>query len=288
MHGAPIDRSTQAWVRATGRRVDLAEYPWLDGPFGLPDRIGDEWLPREADRLGGRVADAGEDVGLLATMDDLAGPEFDPSSLQPDVRDFYEHTSRWRLEVWSQWCPIAWPFGWLISTLFARRLEQLSLPMRPLDVAHGMDSRVVPVVDRRGARLGAGWIRTARATGQTTYSGWYGITRLPGSAQPSVRVVFPLPNGSVTVFLRPEVSIDGALRLVSPLGEFGEEGAYLIVREADGRSAAVRRVPIVERFEVYVDADGILRTDHDLRLWNIGVIRLHYRIDRRPGSIGST
>ena len=53
--GFLVDRLTQAWVRATGRTVRLDEHPWLDGPVGGPTLIGEEWLPREADRLGGRV-----------------------------------------------------------------------------------------------------------------------------------------------------------------------------------------------------------------------------------------
>jgi len=275
--GRLVDRATQAWVRVTGRRVELEQHPWLVGPYGLPDRIGDEWVAREAARLGGTARD--DDAGLMASMSDLDGPGFTAADLAPQVRDFYERTSRWRLEVWSQWGALAWPFGWLISVVFARRLEQLSLPLRPLDVAQGMDSRVVRVDDADGRRLGAAWLRTLRSTGQQVYSGWYGTATLPGADRPSVRVVFPLPNGSVSVFLRPEVDIDGSLRLVSVNGRFGQDGAYLLVREPDGRTAAVRRVPLLERFRVYVDDESVLRTDHDLRLWRIPVIRLHYRLE---------
>jgi hypothetical protein len=96
-----------------------------------------------------------------------------------------------------------------------------------------------------------------------------------------VRVVFPLPNGSVTVFLRPELTTGGNLCLISPLGRFGDDGAYLIVRDDDGYSAWVRRIPLNERFDVFVDDEGVLRTDHDLRLWRLPVIWLHYRLDRR-------
>ena len=128
--GYVIDRATQAWVRATGRPVDFDEHPWLLGPTGAPRLIADEWLDREAQRLGGR---RGEGGGLLGHISDLAGDGFDPSLLAPPVVDFYERTARWRLEVWSQWCPAAWPFGWLLSALFARRLQQLSLPLRPLE-----------------------------------------------------------------------------------------------------------------------------------------------------------
>jgi hypothetical protein len=112
------------------------------------------------------------------------------------------------------------------------------------------------------------------------YSGWYGTVVLPGRQQPSVRVAFPLPNGSVTVFLRPEVADGDRLRLVSPLEPFGGDGMYLIVRPDAGQSAWVRRVPIDERFELWVDAEGVLRTSHRLRLWSVPVIDLHYRLDR--------
>ena len=53
--GRPLDRSTQVWLRTTGTRVQLSEYPWLGGPVGDPELIGDEWLGRETHRLGGTV-----------------------------------------------------------------------------------------------------------------------------------------------------------------------------------------------------------------------------------------
>jgi len=102
-----------------------------------------------------------------------------------------------------------------------QRLGKLNLTLRSLDTAHGIDSRIVVVQDHNGTRLGAAWLRTLRATERTIYSGWYGTTTLPESHRPSPRVVFPLPNGNVTAFLRPEVRPDGALVLASPIGPFG-------------------------------------------------------------------
>jgi hypothetical protein len=83
-------------------------------------------------------------------MTQLTSPEFDPSRLSEPVVDFCENTSAWRMEVWSQWCSAAWPFGWLISAVFARPLQQLILPLRPIDTALGMDSKVVVVQDGDG------------------------------------------------------------------------------------------------------------------------------------------
>lgn len=248
--------------------------PWLDGPVGDLDVVGDAWVDRLAKGVSGHRR---TEAGLLSSMSDLASPTFNPSALRPEVVDFYEHTSRYRLDVWSQWSPLMWPGGWAISSLFAKRLQQLSLPMKPLEVAYGMASEVVAVDDSSGVQLGAAWLRTIRATGRSIYSGWYGITRVPSSQHPVVRVVFPLPDGNCVVVLTPRNGPNGSLILESPIGPFGSPGAYLTVRRVDGR-AHVRRIPIAESFQVLVDDEGTLRTDHHMRLWSATVIRLHYRM----------
>ena len=210
-------------------------------------------------------------------MSALDGPGFDADRLHPDVRDFYEHTASWRMEVWTAWSPIFWPAGELISRLWGRRVEQLALPMRPLDVARGMDSRVTPIRDRRNAQVAAAWTRTLRGDGRPVFSGAYSARTLPGADRPSVHVAFPLESGNVQVFLRPSVVGDGGFLLESPSGRFGEDGAYVVVRD---RGAHAARVPLHETFHMYVDAHGVLRTDHELRLWAAPVVRLHYKHER--------
>src|SRR5262249_7880274 len=150
--------------------VDFDTDPWLLGPTGGVQFVGDEWISRQAARLGGTVSDGG---GLLEDMARLSGAGVDPEALQRPGVEVYQRTSAWRLEVWSQWCPAAWPFGWLLSAVFAQRLQQLSLPLRPLDVAQGLDSRVMVVNAADGSQLGAAWLRKLRSTGQNVYSGWY-------------------------------------------------------------------------------------------------------------------
>ena len=69
---------------------------------------------------------------------------------------------------------------------------------------------------------------------------------------------------------------------------FGDDGAYLIVANGDGETAWVRRIPLAEQFRVFVDEEGVLRTDHALDLWNIPVIRFHYRLDQSPEAASAT
>jgi hypothetical protein len=70
----------------------------------------------------------------------------------------------------------------------------------------------------------------------------------------------------------------GALELRSPAGSFGEDGAYVVVADRGGTHAA--RAPINETFRVYVDSEGVLRTDHILSLWTSTMVRLHYKLSR--------
>ena len=269
-----LDRVTRTFWRLTGRPVDLdGDERWLVAPMHDGATIGDGWLTAAAARHGGTLDETG---GLLADMSCLDGPGFRAADLRPEVRHFYEHTSEWRMEVWTQWSALFQPGGELVSRYFGRRVQQLALPTRPLDVALGMDSRVVTISDAAGTQRAAGWIRTLRSTGEYVYSGCYSSRTLPRSGQPSVHVAFPLEAGNVQVFLRPRVLPGGALELSSPAGGFGEDGAYVVV-EDHGRTHAAR-APIHEEFRVYVDAEGVLRTDHVLRLWSATVVRLHYKL----------
>lgn len=274
-----LDLATRQFWRVTGRSVDLdGRDAWLQAPVGVKGGVHN-WLLAEADRYGGALIEDDPDAGVLPDLACLAGPGFDPATLHPMVHDFYTNTARWRMEVWSSWSPLFWPGGELVSRLFGKRVQQLALPMRPLDAAHGMDGRVSVITDHEGTQVAAGWVRTLRATGDTVFSGRYSRRTLPGAARPSVHVTFPLEEGNVQVFLQPQRRPDGGLRLVSPPGPWGANGAYVLVR-VNGRHFA-RRVPLHETFDLYVDDQQVLRTDHVLRMWNLPAVRLHYKLERR-------
>ena len=277
---ATVDRGTRRYWKTFGRRGDLdGRHSWLRAPVlsDVGGTVGDNWLPAQAERVGGRI-DKEPAAGLLPDIGMLAGVGFDPDRLHPDVRDFYERTGLWRMEAWVQWAPVFAVGGWFVTRFFGRRVGQLALPIRSLDTARGIDSRVERVVGADGGYRGAAWLRTSRATGEYIYSGFYRVSQLPGSDRPSVHVSFPLPLGNVQVFLRPEVEEGGALRLVSPPGGFGADGAYVTVVEGDQCWAA--RIPIHEEFHVFSDGANLLRTDHTLALGRATALRLHYLLLR--------
>lgn len=274
-----MDRATQRWVISTGRPVTIVEGGWLDGPVGAPEGVGEDWIDEHAERTGAGLLEEGP-RGLLPGVAALVGPAL-AGTVAPAVADFYTDTAAWHIDVWSRWSRWAEPGGRLLNAVFARRLRQLALPLDPLEVAGGMRSRVVVMTAPDGRRLGTVWQRTLRATGQTVFGGFYGPVTRPGAERASVRVVFPLPNGSLTVLLAPTVTADGGLVLSAGGGAFGDDGHYLLVRPDGAEVAWVRRVPLRERFELHAEPDGTVRCDHRLALGPAEVLRLHYRLRRR-------
>jgi hypothetical protein len=275
-----VDRSTREFWRVTGRSVDLAgDEGWLAAPMHRESIVADGWLSDAALAIGGSVRRGIPGAGLLSDFSELDGPSFQSSDVDRRIRDFYEHTSDWRMEVWTQWNPLLQPAGQLVARHFGRRVKQLMIPTRPLEVAQGMDSEVAAILDGDGRQHAAAWIRTLRSTGAYVYSGYYRTTTLPRTQQPSVHVSFPLESGNVQVFLRPRALPDGSLKLHSSSGRFGTEGAYVVV--ADRRRTHAARVPLHETFHLYLDAEGVLRTDHVIRLGSTRAVQLHYKLEPR-------
>ncbi len=271
------DWLTQLWVKLTGRRVALDQFPWLDGPSGATTGIGPDYYERVADALALEVREG--PAGLTPSFHQLAGPEFEPARVDSRIVAFYENTSLYRIDTWSQWCGAFRPLGWLLAVLFSRRLQQLNIPLSPMDGSKGLRSRIVVLAERLTGRVQRiGWVRELRSTSRIAYVGDYSTVIAPGHSGPCVRVVFPLPNGNATVVLRPEAVSDGSLLLHSSGHRFGDPGFYFVVR--DGQVAWVRYLATMrESLHVYVEGSE-LHTDHVFRIFGLKYLQLHYRMIR--------
>jgi hypothetical protein len=284
--GALAAAGIRAWVRLTGRRVARGSAAWLDCPMGPPGQIGAGFYPALARREHLDVRQT-PDAGLLPDFDALAGGGFDPARVRPEVRDFYEHTSCYRLEAWSEAPVLTRFFLWALTRLVSQRMDQLNFPVSSLELAGGMTSDVLPMVDpETGERRYTGWLRRLTGSGRVIYTGLYSTERPAGHPDPCVKVSFPLPHGSATVFLRPEAGPDGSFRLISSGDRFGGPGFYRMV-EVDPVYWKVRYIRTLrEFFHVYVDGQGTLRTDHRVQFLGLTVLRLHYKLERAgPGKV---
>src|SRR5262245_56607712 len=216
------------WVRLTGKRIAKRDAGWLDCPMGPPGQIGAEFYNYLAEREQLSIQRA-SNAGLLPSFDALSGPDFDATKVCSEVRDFYEHTACYRLEAWSEAALSTRFFLWGLTTFVSRRMDQLNFPVSSLELAGGMTSDLLPMVDSSGQRLYTGWLRRLTASDRVIYTGLYSVQRPPGYPNPCVKVSFPLPYGSSTIFLRPQAQPDGSFLLISSGSQFGDPGFYRMV-----------------------------------------------------------
>ena len=172
-YGYLQDWITQQWVKVTGRRIDITQNQWLEGPIGRADLIDDTFIEDLTRKENLVVRKNEESFGLLESMNDLKFT-VDPSQiLQRKVIDFYENTLDYSFEFWSNWCGVFYPFGWLINRIFSRRLQQLNLPLNPMDSSKGIESNIVKLMDANNVPKYTIWYRILRAKNDVIYSGVY-------------------------------------------------------------------------------------------------------------------
>src|SRR5262245_51721759 len=143
-----------------------------DLPFVVPREsrsryVGTGYVRELAGDLGGRyVADA-PDVGIVASVNELAGPDLDPAGIDPRVREFYEHTTRFTLDIVPQWRLWVRPGYLLYRAVVARPLGQANGPMNQPATPRRIRSRVDTIsTGGAGGRGGPALYRVVRGTGR--------------------------------------------------------------------------------------------------------------------------
>jgi hypothetical protein len=253
-----------------------------DVPFVVPlasqtRYVGTGYVRSLAALLGGEYTPDVADIGIVASLDALAGPSFDPAAVDPLVREFYEHTTRFALDIVPQWRMWVRPGYLLYRTLVARPLGQANVPMSQREAQRGVRSRIDTITGLPGGTV-RGWIRSAADTGEPIYVGIYTTYRRAGYGY--VSVGFPLPQASFTATLAPSARPGGGLVLNSR-SELDQPGHYLTYIEPDTASLTTLAVRgFAERLDVYV-ADGELRAEHAFWVFGFPFLVLHYRMHRK-------
>jgi hypothetical protein len=255
-----------------------------DLPFVVPLEarsryVGTGYVETLAEQLGGTyVADA-PDVGIVASLEELAGPEFDPGVVDPRVREFYEHTTRFTLDIVPEWRLWVRPGYLLYRTLVARPVGQASVPMNQRETQRGIRSRIDTIsLDRDDVVAVRGWIRSFADTDEPIYVGIYTTYRHEGRGY--VSVGFPLPQASLTATLLPRALPGGRLVLTSR-SELDHPGHYLTYVDPTTRELTAMEVNgFAEQLDVYVEDDE-LRAEHAFWVFGFPFLVLHYRINRK-------
>ncbi|HWK28300.1 MAG TPA: hypothetical protein VNS09_17180 [Solirubrobacter sp.] len=261
-------------VRIMAERVPPEELPYVVPFEALSGSVGADYVEQLAHVRGGRFERNPPDVGILASLDSLAGPAFDPRSVHPLVREFYEHTSRFTLSIVPEWRTWMKPLYALFKATVAEPLGQAAIPSNIEQAQRGMVSTIDTIaVD--GEISIRGWIRTFADSGEPIYVGIY--TSFRHEDRGYVSVGFPIPGSNFTATLEPRNLRGDGLQLTSR-SALPFPGHYLSAVE-DGRFTVLKLLAFHEWIEVFV-AGGRLRTEHSFSLLGARFLTLHYEIAR--------
>ena len=263
-------------VSLLAERVQAEDLPFVVPLASQTRYVGTGYVRSLAEVLGGTYTPDVADIGIVASLDELAGPSFDPAGVDPLVREFYEHTTRFALDIVPQWRLWVRPGYLLYRTLLARPLGQASVPMSQREAQHGVRSRIDTITGGDTVTV-RGWIRSFADTDEPIYVGIYTTYRHAGRGY--VSVGFPLPQASFTATLLPQAHGQGlVLDSRSDLDQPGHYLTYIDPQTAELTTAAVRG--FAERLDVYVAA-GELRAEHAFWVFGLSFLVLHYRIHRK-------
>ncbi len=269
-----------AQVDLLAERVNADDLPFVVPLESRTRYVGTDYVKALADVLGGTYVRGADDAGIVPSLDQLAGPELDPSTVDPRVRRFYEHTTRYTLDIVPEWRRWVRPGYLLYRTVVARPLGQANVPMNQREALRGVRSRIDTIdVDDDGAADIRGRIRSFADDDAPIYTGIYTTYRHGGRGY--VSVGFPLPQGSFTATLVPRARDGGGLTL-SSRSDLAHPGHYLTYVDPETRQLTALVVGgFAEKLDVYVEDDEV-RADHSFWVFGLPFLVLRYRIRPKP------
>src|SRR3954469_3311059 len=250
-------------------------------PFEARSRyVGADYVEQLAHVRGGTFRRNPPDVGILASLDSLQGPTFDAARVHPLIREFYEHTSRFRLSITPEWRPWMKPGYELFKRVVAEPLGQAAIPSNLEEAQRGMVSTIDTIdldgdeeIDIRG------WIRTFADSGKPIYVGIY--TSFRHEDRGYVSVGFPIPSANFTATLEPRHADEHDLLLTSR-SQLAFPGHYLSSVDSERDALTVLKLlSFQEQIHVYVTR-GELKTNHSFYLAGQRFLTLRYEIERLP------
>jgi hypothetical protein len=265
-------------VRVMAEEVPAAELRYVV-PFEARSRyVGADYVEQLAKVRGGTFRRNPPDVGILASLDSLNGPTFDAGRVHPLIREFYEHTSRFKLSIIPEWRRWMKPGYEVFKLLVAQPLGQAAIPSNIEEAQRGMISTIDTIAVDGGEEIDIrGWIRTFADSGKPIYVGIYTSFRHEGRGY--VSVGFPIPSANFTATLLPQNAGEHDFELTSRT-ELDFPGHYLSSIDSERDALTVLKLLYFqERIFVYV-AEGELKTDHSFYLAGQRFLTLHYEIER--------
>lgn len=246
-------------------------------------RVGADYLERN------HITGPASPPGQMDDLTEYARSDFDPDSVHPAIRSFYEQTADYELRYEVMWHP-----GFRMSARLASRLTarvgQLALPA-PGTPPQRTESHIVDIDDSVDGRTGVrAWIRTDTETGDAVFVAAYATHEHDGETYMNIGLPLPRCNLSAILWMDSiDLTDNAGIRLSSSsrTRPKGDEGLYL------STPLVPIRLPMHEDFRVWpADATQApqtptaLRTDeaaliarHDMWLFGKKFLTIHYAIE---------
>lgn len=272
------DWFTQQWVILWGRKINPSDYPWLVGPFGELNGIGEDFIYQLAEKEELTIVRNTDSKGLLNSVSMLGLAENDVNRLSQNLIDFYEKTTDFKLGFTVKWNPFFKIFGYAVNRLFSRRINQLNIPTSSIKEHENLTSEIIELSHQTGEVKYRIWLRKFESSGKVIYSGIYSACQLPNGTT-CIKAIFPLPKGNATVILKPAVGKTNELILDSSGKRFGDAGFYFLLNDAKGNYWSQYIKSFTDKL-ILSEEQGNLTAVQTLRLWNFTVANLKYRIEK--------
>lgn len=218
-----------------------------------------------------------EGIGIVESMENMRGPSCDPDLIHPLIRDFYEHTSDYKLNIKPVWKNRFKLLFWIFKRYIAQPIGQANLPFNTEESQQGVvsyidtiDFKCDDIIDLRG------WVRAFEKSGEAIYVGIY--TTFQHQSVGYVSVGFPLPDSNFTATLLPNNHQGSNFFLTSRNTGYSFPGHYLTASENE--NITVMRLPTFnEEIEVFVKNEQLF-TEHRFYLAGLNFLTLYYTMER--------
>lgn len=221
-------------------------------------------------------------IGLMSSFDLLNCNQFDTTGIHPWVKDFYERTTDYELELQPKWNVFFKPLYWLFRKIIAEKVGNANLPFNQKETAEGIVT-YIDTIDFNNDEIPdlRGWIRTYKKTGDVIYVGIY--TTVKVDHQSYVSVGFPFQEVNLTATLAPVSKKNGTLLLTTKHSSFKHAGDYLVSIDEQQQLSIFKLKWFHEEIKVFVKNERLL-TDHKFYFLFCNFLTLKYRLIRKQAS----
>ena len=212
--------------------------------------------------------------------------DFDPGSVHPSVRSFYEKTFSYRLILRPSW-RLGFRLGGRVANWIGKILGQMRLPVSAERLEDRIESKLFSLDDSMDGRTGVrAWVRTYEGTDKAMYVAAYATHTQSGNTY--MNIAFPLLGGNVSSILHiaPLSEPHGGISLSTWPSAYagGDQGVYFANR------VIPIRLPMNEIIEVWavekVNGSGRDATQPTIkathRIWLCGIKFLELAYDIYP------